>query len=164
MKKNFLAIILGSIFIGTSLVHAETMQFTTYYPAPFGAYTALRLVPAASAPVACNSSNGGTLYVDSGTGNLLICNGSTSLYTALGGWSLNGSNNLYANNWNTSTFQVGIRTANPGFTLDLGGTGAAPATIGGVFNNAGNSGQLFTDYYGSGPKGAGYYASSVYGP
>ncbi len=56
-------------------VYAETMTISTYYPAPFGAYDRLKLVPRPGLDASvCNSSNYGLLYSNSDDSNhLYLC-------------------------------------------------------------------------------------------
>ena len=55
----------------TSFAQADTLTLTTYYPAPFGAYDQIRLVPRTEPEGKCSE---GTMYVDSTSHALLFCN------------------------------------------------------------------------------------------
>ena len=97
----------------------EQMTLTTFYPAPFGAYDRVRLVPRGNTPSPCDS---GTLYVlDQGGGNfeLQMCGGGGSP-AALGVWTQN-ANSIYPKDG--ATPNVGIGNTSPDPTKKLHVTG-----------------------------------------
>ncbi len=68
-KKFFSGILLLMIFCPVS--SAENMTLTTYYPAPFGAYDRIKLVPRASLaldPYCDDEKDVGLMYYDDGKG------------------------------------------------------------------------------------------------
>jgi len=76
--KNFLILFLFFIFIFTCVFcSAGSVSLSTYYPAPFGNYDTLRLVPRATAPT-CTANATGSLYVNSIDNNFYYCQGSAS--------------------------------------------------------------------------------------
>lgn len=52
------------IFPSYASAQTNNVTLTTYYPAPFGAYDRLRLVPRASLGASCLATEEGTLYID----------------------------------------------------------------------------------------------------
>jgi len=98
---------------------AETLSLSTYYPAPFGVYNQLRLVPGV-AP-ACNDNNDGLMWVDSTTFEIMMCRGSKAI-TTVGAWTQN--TNTPPNIWSTDpTANVGIGLTEPKARLHIKGTG-----------------------------------------
>lgn len=71
-----------------SIASAETLTLTTYYPAPFGAYDRIRLVPRAD-DIDCSTANaGGTIFVTSDTNppTLRFCDGIDANSSTIGAW------------------------------------------------------------------------------
>ncbi len=124
MKKiivfHLLPLIVAAIFLPAPFLFAQqtvqnSMTLTTYYPAPFGAYDTLLLVPR-STPPACQP---GTLYVDS-NGKLQYCRSVSGTLTwgpVDQVWTQNG-NNIYPAD--TASTMVGIGTTNPTISLGKG--------------------------------------------
>jgi hypothetical protein len=96
---------------------AETLTFTTYYPAPFGAYDRLRLVPRDPSGMVCNAASLGTIFIDNVTNTLKICsNPSGPDYQLLNGvWIQDGDNIFPYNTATNPDIKVGIGTANPDY-------------------------------------------------
>ena len=68
-KIVIIALLIGSTVILAGILFAENITLTTYYPAPFGAYDRLRLVPRDSMPndPHCNDDKDiGVIYYDNG--------------------------------------------------------------------------------------------------
>ena len=76
MKKSFFIIlsITIALFIiqNPSQAQTQTLELTTYYPAPFGAYDRIKLVPRAAGSELPNPCDSGTIYV-SDDGSLNYC-------------------------------------------------------------------------------------------
>ena len=71
IKVSFL---IGGLIVLASVLSAESVHLSTYYPAPFGAYDRLKLVPRDSLPLDphCNDKNDlGTMYYDNGLNKLV---------------------------------------------------------------------------------------------
>jgi len=68
------AALIGFLVIISSALFADNVvKLSTYYPAPFGAYDRLKLVPRSSLPLDpdCDDLNDlGTMYYDKGEGSL----------------------------------------------------------------------------------------------
>lgn len=90
-----------------NIASAETLTLTTYYPAPFGAYDQIRLVPRAAQVGACAH---GTMYVNSTTGNLEFCSAAGTWGPAPGVWLQNGTN-IYPATFATANVAIGTTTA-----------------------------------------------------
>jgi hypothetical protein len=135
MKK---IILFSSLFIllTTSFAFGQgSVTLTTYYPAPYGAYDRLRLVPRAAITLPCQI---GTTFALSPTGALQYCgdynsDGIGELGPIMGVWTQN-ANNVYLTNGATNpNLNVGIGTITPAAKLTLQGgailaTGTAGAT------------------------------------
>ncbi|MBN1870105.1 MAG: hypothetical protein JW847_05990 [Candidatus Omnitrophica bacterium] len=114
-----------------SWAHAQqTITLSTYYPAPFGSYERLRLVPRAPAPP-CNASLEGLMYLNNTTDEIEIClNG--AWVPSLSPWIHSSVNdfvylaNLDKDNNAGTNPRVGIRTNSPTQSLDVVGN----ATVG----------------------------------
>ncbi|MEK6538938.1 MAG: hypothetical protein AABZ46_07430, partial [Nitrospirota bacterium] len=73
--------------IAVSLAEAGSVQFSTYYPAPFGMYDRLRLVPRTALGAPCDP---GTFYYETGVG-LRLCDEATATWGPLGSvWTQSG--------------------------------------------------------------------------
>ncbi|GEM_PF-1544111 len=112
MRKSFFLAIL--LLLLSSYAHAGSVELSTYYPAPFGVYDRLRLVPRAS--LSGPPCDPGTIYVDNGTDTLQFCDATGNWGSLAGGfWSKTG-NSLYPTN---TTDTVGIGTTSPVPTMKL---------------------------------------------
>ncbi len=102
----------------SSTATTETINLSTYYPAPFGAYDTFRLVPKASGFVPPNPCTLGTMYVNS-NGKLQVCRsvgGTPTWGPADQVWTQSG-NNIYPAD---TASMVGIGTTNPIISLGKG--------------------------------------------
>jgi len=121
MKKIFfLPLFLLSFCLTQQSLYAESITLTTYYPAPFGAYDRLRLVPRAplDGEGACNP---GTFYVDNITNQMQFCQSDRTWGSVTGVW-VKRDDNIYPADTNANpNLRVGIGTTNPG-AIDLGFT------------------------------------------
>jgi len=108
MKRVSLYLLFAILLIGP--VSAESINLSTFYPAPFGAYDRFRLVPRAGAPSACDGSTIGMMYVDNVTNLLNFCDGVDY--------------NLITTNWTHNTTLDYIyptkTTAIPGLLIGIG--------------------------------------------
>lgn len=108
----------------TNLLLAGSNSFTlqTYYPAPYGAYDQLMLVPRTGVPSAgCVTHTLGMMYVNDADNILRVCqdDGTGNLnWFAMASWDFNSSNKTLT----LSAFdtKVGIGTVNPETTLQVG--------------------------------------------
>ena len=117
MKKNLPLILFLLI---ACRAEAGSVQFSTYYPAPFGMYDRLRLVPRAALGASCDP---GTFYYETGVG-LKFCDESAA-WGPLGGsvWTQSGNNIYPADTASNPNLMVGIGTTSPGYPLDVAGAG-----------------------------------------
>jgi hypothetical protein len=77
MFKKIMSLVI--IFLSTTFAYAqeESITITTYYPSPYGVYNELRLYPHSPATTPCDSSATGTMYYNSTTNQILVCNGTS---------------------------------------------------------------------------------------
>mgnify|MGYP001558628117 FL=1 len=102
-------------FIGTTQwLYAETITLTTYYPAPFGAYTRMRIVPG---PTQIGSCQHGTIYLDQADQTLKYCQDDSSWGLLPGVWKQAGSSAFLTDP--NSALKVGIGTETPTSTLHI---------------------------------------------
>ncbi|MBN2120438.1 MAG: hypothetical protein JW734_05230 [Candidatus Omnitrophica bacterium] len=107
-RQIVIAVLAGLFFSGFlsfSVFSQEEITITTYYPAPFGVYSELRLYPKPSASAVCDASMEGTLYFNDGTGlngladyGIRVCKGPAPDWgwKAIGGiWVMNAQNDIY---------------------------------------------------------------------
>lgn len=86
MKQWIRSFLLLSLLSTPSTIFADTLSLTTYYPAPFGSYSILRLNPSTDASMgACDATKTGQLYMSSDSGELKICNGTS--WNSAGPWT-----------------------------------------------------------------------------
>ena len=105
MKRLLLTAIF--IFLLTDFTQAETLSLSTYYPAPFGVYNQLRLVPLGADP-ACNANNSGLMWILNASGQLRYCIGGTARVITTT-WTQN-ANSLYPTDIANPALRVGIGT------------------------------------------------------
>jgi len=133
MKK----IILFSLFVliySPYLTSAETISLSTFYPAPFGTYDRIRLVPRDPIGLPCRV---GTLYTDNTDFTLRYCAITLALDPDAGVWGpMEGlwrndtavPQNVWLIDSESTAMQVGIGTTSPGAELHIyGGNSGAPA-------------------------------------
>ncbi|MBI3616636.1 MAG: hypothetical protein HY210_00195 [Candidatus Omnitrophica bacterium] len=113
------------------LARAGSVQFSTYYPAPFGIYDRLRLPPRAALAEPCDA---GTFYYETGAG-LRFCDEATQTWGGLGGgvWTQSGNNIYPADTASNPNLMVGIGTTTPEFKLTVDNDGGILAK--GTFNS-----------------------------
>jgi len=113
MKKIFfLSLFLLSFCLTQQSLYAESITLTTYYPAPFGAYDRLRLVPRAplSDPGGCAP---GTIYVDNITNQMQFCQSDKTWGSVGGVWTKSGNSIYPTDTLSNSNLNVGIGTTAP---------------------------------------------------
>lgn len=120
MKKT-LFLTLTFFFALATNSHAENFNFTSYYPAPAGNYTSIRLTPQSA--LAANNCPLGAIYANADDNSLPYFCGPTVGLPAFaplpGTWTLSG-NNLYLTDTTTpENKKVGIGTTAPIFKLTL---------------------------------------------
>ena len=106
-KRILFLLFLLLLTCGIVAIAQEQITLTTYYPAPFGEYEQVRLVPQTAAPP---SPDIGHMYYDSTQNQVLYHDGTT--WRSLAGatyWTQTGTL-LYPNN---SSWRVGIGTTSP---------------------------------------------------
>ncbi len=162
------SILFFSLLLASMVSAQETVTLTTYYPAPFGAYDRLQLVPRASLPAACQN---GMIYVNT-AGELQFCN-DTGQWIGLSIWRQyidTGAiplNHVYINDTDTN-LKVGIGTLAPQFRLHIVNNagilaqqpGGAVLTGDDLPASAEGEGVRFLFY----PKKAAIRAGRIYGP
>jgi hypothetical protein len=100
------------------LCHAETLTLSTYYPAPFGAYDRLRLVPRAAVGDACAAGLEGMVYADNTTGIPTYCledpatAGSFQWEFLPGAWTQFGDN-VYVSDTANANIRLGVGDNTP---------------------------------------------------
>ncbi len=97
----------------------ENITITTYYPAPYGIYRTLRIIPGNVFPT-CNAANEGTIYFSNTLHRLFICEQLASGY-GLGGifWASPPGNDNYI--YPETAGSVGIGTNTPSTTSPTNG-------------------------------------------
>jgi len=127
----------------------QTVSLSTYYPAPFGSYDRLRLVPR---PTIANPCKVGTLYTDEPMGNILrYCAEAgnpvpnTGDWGPMSGlWENDGADNIFlVGTDDPTTFNVGINNSTPLAVLEVSGDGLATDLLHLSFDD-GNDGDIFT--------------------
>ena len=117
-KKKLPVLFLGMVFswFAVSPVCAGTLTLTTYYPAPFGSYSQLRLVPRAAISGACDV---GSMYVDEATGLLMYCRSDSTYGLLPTAWTQDANAVFLTDVTNYSSLKVGIGTINPDSLLQV---------------------------------------------
>ena len=95
--------------------YAESVTLSTYYPAPFGAYDRLQLVPRAALPIPCNP---GTLYVET-PGTLRYCGDNGQWGFPSGTWEQTGDDIYPTDTSSNPDLQIGIGTTAPQSILHI---------------------------------------------
>ncbi|VAX35507.1 hypothetical protein MNBD_UNCLBAC01-875 [hydrothermal vent metagenome] len=129
MKKIILSL-LFLLLTTASFAQTKSIELTTYYPAPFGSYDRLRLVPRAA--LTCDSNLEGLLYYNNINNRLEVCQADGSFSSISGNaWTQdvdgNGDPIIYPNDNDPDLF-VGIGTETPEFKLSLAQDGGIIAT------------------------------------
>ncbi len=101
------------LFLAPITAHAGSLELGTYYPAPFGSYDRLRLVPRAALSGACDP---GSIYVENTNTTLQFCNGSNAWEPLARGYWVQAGSSLYPV---SSIANVGIGITAPETTLDV---------------------------------------------
>lgn len=104
------------------LLSADTLSLTTYYPAPFGSYSVLRLNPNSDASMgACDASKTGQFYLSSDSNEIKLCKG--TVWEAISPWKLDSTSKyVYQEQSVTDTdYKVGIGVAAPTARLHIKG-------------------------------------------
>ena len=112
-KRVFILLFILLFTCGVVAIAQEQITLTTYYPAPFGEYETIRLMPSAiGGNEGTPCTNPGLMYNQESTNTLLYCDGVTNTWITMGGGSFwrQVGNSLYPSDL---TWRVGIGTANP---------------------------------------------------
>jgi len=130
MAKRCFILTAFFLFAALPLVFADTLTLTTYYPAPFGAYSKMRLVPQNPLPATCTA---GTMYVDNtGSANVLrYCNPDNTWGFLPGVWTQDPTTNdvTLTDIVNHPDMKVGIGTNTPDSQLHIDNVTGADATF-----------------------------------
>jgi hypothetical protein len=122
MKKWFPSLTLLFLLSAPSLLFADSLSLTTYYPAPFGSYSLLKLTPTADASMgACDTTKNGLIYLSSDSNQLKICiDGS---WDTTSPWTLNAAGKIvYLTNSDTDTaYKTGIGVLSPNARFHVNG-------------------------------------------
>lgn len=97
-----------------ALAFADSMSLTTYYPAPFGSYSLLRLTPVPDASMgACDTSKTGQIFLSSDSNQLKLCTGIA--WTTTGPWTYDpvGKSVFLTNSDTDTAYKAGIGVATP---------------------------------------------------
>ena len=143
MKKITLFAIIFLV-CAPQLTSAETVTLSTYYPAPFGTYDRLRLVPRAVITGPCPV---GTFYTRSDTNELQYCaddgGGGGAWGPMVGIWENDGADSISLVDTAIATFRVGINDPNPDAMLEVSGDGTTDDLFM-LSSDDGNDGDLLT--------------------
>ena len=124
MKKMLFILMITTAIIAfiqdPTYAQTQTLELTTYYPAPFGAYDRIKLVPRAAGSELPEPCDSGTVYV-SDDGNLNYCEPSAAgsptgaWGPAAGEWERSADdNNIYPINTDTNpNIRIGVGTSTP---------------------------------------------------
>jgi hypothetical protein len=82
LSRNIL-LVFSVLVLCVTVVFAEDITITTYYPSPYGSYNELQLYPHSSPATTCDATHKGTMYYDSDDSQIKVCDGSA--YNNLGG-------------------------------------------------------------------------------
>ncbi|MGE5279670.1 MAG: hypothetical protein ACM3L6_02860 [Deltaproteobacteria bacterium] len=113
-------------FVVVTLAQEERITLTTYYPAPFGVYRILRVVPSTLCTPFTACARAGEICYRQADNLLYVCGGIPNQWRVISNlWSISqvNTNNIY----NTNTLvpgggNVGVNTTNPMSTLDVRGS------------------------------------------
>lgn len=109
-----------SILLVSTVAHAETISLSTYYPAPYGAYDKLKLVPRSAITGTCEE---GTFFVLEGENTMQYCrdrdsDGTPEWGPLQGVWSRQGSD-VFLDEADINDVRVGIGDSTPDATLEV---------------------------------------------
>ena len=122
MKKWFPSLTLLFLVSAPSLLFADSLSLTTYYPAPFGAYSLLKLTPNSDASMGvCDATKNGQIYLSSDSNQLKICIGGS--WGTTSPWTLNAAGKIvYLTNSDADTaYKTGIGVLAPNARLHVKG-------------------------------------------
>ncbi|MCA9400500.1 MAG: tail fiber domain-containing protein [Candidatus Omnitrophica bacterium] len=133
-------LVFSLFFVGLFVIiaYAQTVRFSTYYPAPFGVYDELRLQPKPA--IATTGCQDGTMYYNSSIPSLMVCNNAS--YGILSGkWTENESvtpNLLYPNDVNNKVIIGATSPISVGGVLEvqMGNGDAVGLKVNGADNNS----------------------------
>ena len=113
-----MALILMILLIPVAMVCAETLTLSTYYPAPFGSYDRMRLVPRGTAPT-CDGTLIGSIYFDSNAMATRVCDENGNWEPLTGVWEQSGDNIFVQSPDAGVEYHVGIGDATPEAVLEV---------------------------------------------
>ena len=145
--KKILFFATAFLICSSHLVFSETVSLSTYYPAPFGTYDRLRLVPR---DLIAGNCKVGTMYTENVTNTLQYCAeagnpppNTGSWGPMVGLWENDGSDNIsLVGTDDPTTFNVGINDSTPDAMLEVSNDGTA-ADLFMLSSDDGNDGDLF---------------------
>ena len=107
-----------ALLLPVAAVYGETLTLSTYYPAPFGSYDRLRLVPRGTAPT-CDANLIGSIYFDSVTMEARLCDANAAWGPLAGLWDQN-VDDVYLKHPTAGTdYFVGIGDDTPDAVLEV---------------------------------------------
>lgn len=130
MKHFFRILTFIALLSAPSFLFAETLSLTTYYPAPFGSYSILRLTSNPDTSMGtCDTTKMGQIYLSSDSGELKMCIGNS--WNSTNPWTLNTVSKIaYLNLSTTDTaFKTGIGVDTPTARLHVKGVDDASGQL-----------------------------------
>ncbi|MCD4780205.1 MAG: hypothetical protein K8S27_06635 [Candidatus Omnitrophica bacterium] len=119
IKRGFIV----TLFLTLSFLNvsqAGQVQINTYYPAPYGAYDRIKLVPRATMSTTCDQ---GMTYVDTADGVLKYCQGDNTWGFVTDTWRMNGNDVFPTDTATNANLKVGIGTSTPSSQLHIFSSG-----------------------------------------
>lgn len=112
---NVVFLFFSLIFLPNLFAQSESITLTTYYPAPFGAYDRVKLVPRALSgmPCAVGGGDNGTMYFDGTSKDIYVCKDGAYQSVSGGVWTSTSSPNQVYVTDNTKNVGIGTTSVVP---------------------------------------------------